>query len=108
YASVQAWAMRGEPDLLPRAEQALERALATGHGEAFLASAQYLFNRGEPERAASDLARALVRTPMSAQTHELAGKILVEIAGPSQARQHYETARGLDPGRSQVIDNDLA
>ncbi len=108
YASVQAWVMRGEPELKPRAEQALERALASGHGEAVLASAQYLFNCGEPERAAADLARALVRTPMSAQTHELAGKILVEIAGPGQARQHYETARGLDPGRAQVIDNDLA
>ena len=108
YASVQAWVMRGEPELKPRAEQALERALASGHGEAFLASAQYLFNCGEPERAAADLSRALVRTPMSAQTHELAGKILVEIAGPAQARQHYETARGLDPGRAQVIDNDLA
>src|SRR5690606_32469687 len=72
------------------------------------ASAQYLFNRGELERGAADLARALVRTPMSAQTHELAGKILVEIAGTAEARQHYETARGLDPGRSQVIDNDVA
>ncbi|HEU4613176.1 MAG TPA: hypothetical protein VFS15_13895, partial [Kofleriaceae bacterium] len=108
YAAVQAWVMRGEPDLLPRAEQALERGLASGHGEAFLASAQYRFNRGEPERAAADLARALVRTPMSAQTHELAGKILVEIDGPGAARQHYETARGLDPGRSQIIDTDLA
>ena len=108
YAAIQAWVMRGEPELLPPAEQALERALATGHGEAFLASAQYRFNCGEPERAAADLARALVRTPMSAQTHELAGKILVEIDGPARARHHYETARGLDPGRAQIIDADLA
>jgi eukaryotic-like serine/threonine-protein kinase len=108
YAAVQAWVMRGEPDLLPRAEQALERGLASGHGEAFLASAQYQFNRGNPERGAADLARALVRTPMSAQTHELAGKILIEIDGPASARQEYETARGLDPGRAQIIDNDLA
>ena len=27
---------------------------------------------------------------------------------PTQARQHFETARGLDPGRSQVIDADVA
>jgi eukaryotic-like serine/threonine-protein kinase len=108
YAAVQAWVMRGEPELLPRAEQALERGLASGHGEAFLASAQFQFNRGNLERGAADLARALVRTPMSAQTHELAAKILIEIDGPASARQEYETARGLDPGRSQIIDNDLA
>jgi serine/threonine-protein kinase len=108
YACVQAWVMRGEPELLARAEAALERGLATGHGEAFLASAQYLFQRGEPEKAAGDLARALIRAPMSAQTHELAAKILIEIEGTATARQHYETARGLDPGRSQIIDNDLA
>jgi eukaryotic-like serine/threonine-protein kinase len=108
YAAVQAWVMRAEPALLPRARAAVDRALASGHGEAFLASAQYLFNRGESERAAADLARALIRTPMSAQSHELAGKILLEIDGPSAALHHYETARGLDPGRSQVIDNDVA
>ncbi|HEY5944381.1 MAG TPA: protein kinase, partial [Kofleriaceae bacterium] len=108
YAAVQAWVMRGEPELLPRAQAALERGLASGHGEAFLASAQYQFNRGNPERGAADLARALVRTPMSAQSHELAGKILIEIDGGTQARQHFETARGLDPGRSQIIENDLA
>jgi serine/threonine-protein kinase len=108
YAAVQAWVMRGEVELLPRAEQALERALATGHGEAFLASAQHQFNRGNPERGAADLARALARTPMSAQSHELAGKILVEIAGLERARNHLETARGLDPGRTQVIENELA
>ena len=108
YAAVQAWVMRAEPSLLPRAEAALERALASGHGEAFLASAQYLLNRDEPERGAADLARALVRTPMSAQCHELAAKILVEVAGPAAARNHYDTARGLDPGRAQIIDSDLA
>jgi len=108
YASVQAWVMRGEPELLPRAREALERALATGHGEAYLASAQYNFNRGDLERGAVDLAKALVRAPMSAQTHELAGKILLEIEGASGARQHFETARGLDPGRAQIIEQDLA
>ena len=108
YACVQSWVMRAEPELLPRAREALDRALATGHGEAFLASAQYHINRGDPERGATDLAKALVRAPMSAQTHELAGKILIEIEGASAARQHFETARGLDPGRAQIIESDLA
>jgi eukaryotic-like serine/threonine-protein kinase len=108
YACVQAWVMRAEAELLPRARESVDRALALGHGEAYLASAQLHFNLGDAEKGASELARALVRAPMSAQSHELAGKILIEIEGAAQARQHYETARGLDPGRSLIIDNDLA
>src|SRR5262249_28001069 len=104
----QTWVMRGEPEYHGRAVAALERALATGHGEAFLASAQYHFNCDELERGATDLARALTRTPMSGQTHELAGKILLEIEGTAAARKPYETARGLDPTRWQVIDADVA
>jgi serine/threonine-protein kinase len=107
YAAVQAWVMRSEPDLLPRARDAVDRALAAGHGEAYLASAQLAFNLGDAEKGAGELARALVRAPMSAQTHELAGKILMEIEGAAQARQHFETARGLDPGRTQIIENEL-
>jgi len=107
YASVQTWVMRAEAELLPRAEQALERGLALGHGEAYLASAQFHFNRSDPERGARDLGKALARAPMSGQTHELAGKILAEVAGTAEARQHYETARGLDPSRSAMIDGDL-
>ncbi|HUS33534.1 MAG TPA: protein kinase [Kofleriaceae bacterium] len=108
YACVQAWVMRSEGELLPRAREAIDRALVLGHGEAFLASAQLHFNLGDSEKGAAELARALVRAPMSAQSHELAGKILIEIEGAAQARQHYETARGLDPGRGLIIDNDLA
>ncbi len=107
YATVQAWVMKGEPELLPKAELAVQRALATGHGEAFLASAQFNFNQGNLIQGAQDLARALARAPMSAQTHELAAKILAEIEGTAQARLHFETARGLDPGRAHIIDNDL-
>ena len=107
YANVQTWVMRGEPELLPKAEAALERGLATGHGEAFLASAQYQLNRGNAVRGAQDIARALVRAPMSAQAHELAAKILVEVEGTATARQHLETARGLDPGRTQIIESEL-
>jgi serine/threonine-protein kinase len=108
HASVQAWVMRGQPELRARAEASVERALATGHGEAFLASAQYHFNRNDGERGATDLARALMRAPMSPQTHELAGKILLEVNGTVVARQHMETARGLDPSRTQIIDADVA
>jgi serine/threonine-protein kinase len=107
YAHVQAWVMRGEAELLPPAERALERALAAGHGEVYLASAQYQLNRGNLLAGARDAARALVRAPMTAQVHELAARLLVEIEGTANARVHYEMARGLDPGRANVIDNDL-
>ncbi|MDB4955454.1 MAG: serine/threonine protein kinase [Myxococcales bacterium] len=108
YATVQAWVMRSNPDLAKRAELAIERGLATGHGEAYLASAQYHFNRGDFERGGRDLGTALLRAPMLAQAHELAGKILVEIEGAAQARTHFETAVGLDPGRGQIISSELA
>ncbi|HEY1558983.1 MAG TPA: protein kinase [Kofleriaceae bacterium] len=108
WASVQTWILRGIPELRAQAERALERGLATGHGEAHLAAAQYAFNRGEPERGARELATALVRTPMSAQVHELAGKILVEVIGAVEARYHFETALGLDPSRGPIIGAELA
>jgi serine/threonine-protein kinase len=108
YASVQAWVLRGQPELLARAKVALERGLATGHGEAYLASAIYRFNTGELERGAADLGTALVRAPMSGQCHEIAGRILVEIGVPAEARHHFETACGLDPGRAAIIAMDLA
>jgi eukaryotic-like serine/threonine-protein kinase len=105
---VQAWVMRGTPELLPRAQDALERGIASGHGEAFLASASYRFNIGDPVGAAGDLGTALVRAPMSAQAHEMAGKILVEVNAVTEARHHFETAMGLDPGRTQIISAELA
>src|SRR6185369_9047103 len=37
FATVQSWVMRAEPELLPIAQAALERALPSGHGEAYLA-----------------------------------------------------------------------
>jgi serine/threonine-protein kinase len=108
WARVQTWVLRGLPELLPPAQHALQRAISTGHGEAFLASAQYAFNRGEPEHGARDLAIALARAAMSAQAHEFAGKILVEIVGGIEARQQFETAVGLDPGRTAIASADLA
>ena len=107
FASVIAWVMRGEPAMAERARKALERGLAGGHGEAYLASASWLFNHGDSERGATDLAVALIRAPMSAPTHEFAGRILVEIGLPADARRHFETAVGLDPGRTQIINADL-
>jgi eukaryotic-like serine/threonine-protein kinase len=107
FASVQAWIMRGEPELAHRAREAVERALPTGHGEAFLASAVFKLNQGDFEGAAAALGTALVRAPMSAPAHETAGKILIEIHAESEGRHHLETALGLDPGRANVIGGEL-
>ena len=107
YASVQAWIMRGEPELLPRAVHAVERGLAGGHGEAFLAACTLRLNQGDLEGAAAALGTALVRAPMSAQAHETAGRILVEVDAAGEGRRHLEIALALDPGRAGVIGNEL-
>jgi serine/threonine-protein kinase len=107
HATVLAWVLRGLPDMAERARDALQRGLATGHGEAYLASAQYHFNQGEFERGGRDLGIALLRAPMSAPAHELAGNILSEIEGQVAARHHFEIAVGLDPGRTHVISSYL-
>jgi serine/threonine-protein kinase len=107
HARVQAWVMRQRPELAPSAQAAIERALATGHPEAYLASAQYGFNTGSFEQGARDLGIALVRAPMLAPAHELAAHILIEIEGES-ARPHYETAAGLDPTRAHLQETGLA
>jgi serine/threonine-protein kinase len=108
YASVQSWVMRGTAELRARAEANLARGLASGAGEAFLASAQFAFNRDDYQRGAHDLATALVRAPMLGQAHELAGRILVEVDTPATARHHFDTACALEPNRAQLIAVDLA
>ncbi len=108
YASVQTWVMRGDVDLFPVARAAIERGLAAGHGDAYLASAIFKFNHGDLEDGARELGTALVRAPMSAQAHELAGRILIETEATEEARHHFTTAIALDPGRSHLIDADLA
>jgi serine/threonine-protein kinase len=108
FATVQAWIMRGEPELARRAHEAVERGIATGHGEAYLACATFKLNQGDLEGAAASLGTALVRAPMSAPAHETAGKILIEIDAAAEGRHHLETALGLDPGRANVISSDLA
>jgi hypothetical protein len=44
---------------------------------------------------------------MSAQAHETAGRILMEVDAPAEGRRHLEIARALDPGRAGVIDGEL-
>jgi serine/threonine-protein kinase len=107
-AKVMTWVMTQQPEREPMARQAIERALATGHGEAHLASAVYWNNRGDLERGARDLGIALVRAPMAGYAHELAARLLVEVSSPVEARQHFETALGLDASRASIISADLA
>ena len=107
-ANVQAWVMTTEAKFAPRARAAMERGLATGHGEALLAAGIYKLNCGHAEAAAVDLATALARAPMSAPVHESAARMLVEIESFAAARGHFETALGLDPGRANIIATDLA
>ena len=106
-AAVQTWVRSTSPESADRARKALDRALPLGHGEAFLAAAAYWSNQGDPERGAQNLGIALVRAPMSAHAHELAGRIAVEVESLTAARHHFETAIGLDPGRAMIITADL-
>lgn len=108
YATVQAWVLRGLPDMVDRARMAMDRGLASGHGEAHLASGLFKWNHGDIEGAARELATSIVRAPMSAQAHESAARMLVEVDPGGSARHHFETALGLDPGRALVIATDLA
>jgi serine/threonine protein kinase/tetratricopeptide (TPR) repeat protein len=108
FSMVFVWLRTGNPDHLPPAQKAVERALHTGHGEAYLAAANLEINRYNIAGAGAMLSQALARAPMSAQVHEMAGRMLVEVDDVSRGRHHFETAMGLDPGRQQVIETDLA
>ncbi|MBA3818601.1 MAG: hypothetical protein H0X17_06885, partial [Deltaproteobacteria bacterium] len=107
-AATQAWAKTTDPALLPRARATVERALATGHGEALLASAILRMNFADPEGGAADLGAALIRAPMSAPAHEIAGRMLLELGAGDEARQRFATAIGLDADRTQLISLDVA
>jgi serine/threonine-protein kinase len=107
-ARVQAWIRRDARGTFEPARAAVDRALATGHGEAFLAESLLQLNLADSEAAATNLGIALARAPMSAQVHETCGRILVELGAQDAARHHFETARELDPGRASLIDLDLA
>jgi serine/threonine-protein kinase len=107
-ATVQAWVLQSEPQLYDRAVRALEQGLATGHPEAFLAAAAFKMNTGDPISAVTDLGTAIMRAPMLAQAHEMAGRIVVEIGAAADARAHFETAIALDPSRAPAVSMDLA
>ena len=108
YACAQAWAKSGRPELFARAETVVARAIASGGAEAHLAAAVLAWALGDSERMATQLGTALVRAPMSAQGHEFAGRLLVEIGSAAEARTHFEIALGLEPQRDPVIALELA
>jgi len=107
-AATSAWVMSGERRFYARAKEAIDRGLATSHPEAYLASSQFKLNINDPIGGARDLGIALVRAPMLARAHEMAGHVLVEVDAIAEARTHFETARELDPTRGHVILTELA
>ena len=108
YACAQAYGRTGDPALLPRARETVEHALATGHGDAFLAAAVLAWALGDSETMASRLGTALTRAPMSAPAHELAGRLLLEVGPLAEGRKHFEIALGLEPQRQAAISLELA
>jgi serine/threonine-protein kinase len=107
-AMVQAWVKQDDPTLLPEARRTVERALALGHPEAFLASSMLRTNCGDTEGGAEHLAVALARAPMSPLAHELAGRLLAELEEGPAARHHLDTAMALDPYRRELMSIDVA
>lgn len=108
YAAIQTWLMRGNPVLLARARTAIERGLATGHGEAYLASSVLKLNGLDFVGSATDLGTAIRLAPMSASINETVGKVLDELGAISDGRFYLDTAIALDPGREPVIQCELA
>src|SRR5262249_51881097 len=106
-ARVQAWLMEPSPARAAQAQLAIAQGIAAGDGEAFIASSIMRTNLGDLDGVA-DAARALVRAPMSGRAHEVAGRFLVELGSAAEARQHFDTASGLEPGRTQIINTDYA
>jgi serine/threonine-protein kinase len=107
YASAQAWIRDGKADLLPRAQQNVERGLASGYGEAHLAASNLELNLNNHERAAHHLGLALARSPMSGPVHETAARLLIEVEASDAGRRHIETAIGLDPSRAMMVQPEL-
>ncbi len=108
FASVQRWTRGQDNEDLPRAISATQRAVASGYGEAYLASSNLKFNRGDLLGGAHDLGVALARVPMSAQAHETVARLLVEVDAVAEALRHFDMAVGLDAGRAQMMQPDLA
>ena len=108
YASVHTWIRQGGPELRARAQAHVERGLASGYGEAHLAASNLELNLGNPERGAQELGIALARSPMSAPVHETVARLLIEVDRSDAGRRHIETALGLDPGRTMMVQPELA
>lgn len=108
FASVLRWSRNGNYEDRARAATATQRAVATGYGEAYLASSNLKFNFGDLIGGGTDLGIALARAPMSAQAHETVARILVEVDAVGEALRHFDTAVGLDAGRAQMMQPDLA
>ncbi|MDB4961807.1 MAG: Serine/threonine-protein kinase PknA [Myxococcales bacterium] len=108
FAAVQSWTRTGKPEQRSSARVSVDRAIATGYGEAHLASSIFKMNQGLLEDSARELGIALSRAPMSSPAHEAAGRMFVEVDAVIEARHHFETALGLDPGRVQMLNGDLA
>ena len=92
---VQAWVMRGEPELVRRVRSARSRARPRrpGIGEAYLASAQFKFNRGEHRaRAQRPRHRARARADVGAGARARRRGSSSRSSAPSEARHHFETA----------------
>ncbi|HEY4239591.1 MAG TPA: protein kinase [Kofleriaceae bacterium] len=108
FAETQAWLKTSDPARLPIARAAVQRALATHTGEAYVASANLRANEGDLVAGVADLLRALHLAPMSAHAHELAGRVLVESGAVDEGRHHFENAKALDPSRESTIEPELA
>jgi serine/threonine-protein kinase len=100
--------MSAEPRFAERARAAIRDGLAIDAPEAYLASALYKLNSNDAVSAATDLGTALVRAPMLAQAHEMAGRVLMELGALAESRQHLTNARSLDPLRAHLITSELA
>jgi serine/threonine-protein kinase len=107
FASVQVWMRRGDLAARTDAQHAVERALASGHGEAYLASSNLKLNTGDIDGASTDLGIALARAPMSALAHETVARLLIETDAVDEGLRHFEMAAGLDATREKYVQPDL-
>ncbi len=106
-ARTQAWLKIGDPLLLPLARAEVARALGSGHVDALLASSLLRQNEDDLVGGATELAHALVRGPMAASAHEMAGRLIADLGPTDEARRYFATAMALDPGREGPIQLDL-
>ncbi|HEY4179650.1 MAG TPA: serine/threonine-protein kinase [Kofleriaceae bacterium] len=107
YASVQTWIRKMNPDLIAGAIASVERGLATGTPDAYLAAGSLRLNRGDHVGAGQAYGIALAKAPMSSMVNEHVGRVLCEIDSIKTGRHHLDVALALDPTRWPVVDGDL-